>query len=82
MKAINIAWAGVAALAILAFSVTATTATFTDQATSTGNVFTAGTLLMSVDGVCGARESGGGGAGGPGSDGNTGCQVGDRKSVV
>ena len=52
-----------------------TSATFSDRAQSTGNTAGAGTLFMSVDGQCGSRPSGGGGAGGPGSDGNTGCSL-------
>lgn len=61
----------VALVAVIGGSLTAafvaiSTATFTDQVMSENNIFTAGTLFMSVDGECGPpdRTGGGGGAGG------------------
>lgn len=62
--------------------VAATSATFTDQVTSKSNTFTAGTLYMSVDSLCGGRTYGGDStpatttSGGAGVDANTGCDVG------
>ncbi len=51
-----------------------TTASFSDQAVSSGNDFAAGTLMMTLDGSCGTREFGGT-ATDPGVDLNTGCAV-------
>lgn len=68
---------------VAALIVAATTATFSDQVTSTGNTFTAGTLQLSTTGTandCSSRVHGGDTATtngqGQGVDGNTGCATG------
>lgn len=75
MKIATLSWNILIVAAIAAVVVTAATAAFTDQSVVNGNTFQAGTLLMSVDGQCADRESGGGGSGGAGADGNTGCEL-------
>lgn len=53
---------------VAALIAAATTATFSDQVTSSSNTFKAGTLYMSVDGACGTRTAT---AGQYGTDGTT-----------
>ena len=67
--------------AVAAMITAATSAVFTDQVTSTGSTFAAGTLKMSVDTNCAGRAQGSS-PGNPNSVPETGCNTGVAKFTV
>ena len=76
LKALATGLFGIAAIAVaVAAGAGGTTASFSDQVSSNGNTFKAGTLELNIGSLCSAGRTYGGVTGNVGVDGNTGCSV-------